>query len=90
MQTSTAPKPGIAIIAYLNSRGIRQTWIAKKLGMSKIKFNRFLHETNSQRLTPQLVNAIADALFKGHENDTTLAIRREWLALLNAPKSEAA
>lgn len=83
MQTSIAPQPGKAIAEYLDSRGVRQTWVAKKLGMTRVKLNRYLHGANSQRLNTALVNDIADALFKGYENDATLAIRREWLSLLN-------
>lgn len=78
MQKTNATTAGKSIVSYLEARGIRQTWLAGKLGLSASSLNRYLHGTEGYRLTRVLVEAAADTL------DVPAITRREWLALLSS------
>lgn len=81
MQNVKPTNAGKAIVSYLQSRGIRQTWLARQLELKAVSLNRTLHGTNGHSITRTQVEAIADAL------DVNASTRREWLALLTTTKA---
>lgn len=82
MERAHTPFAGKAIIDYIETRGIRQTWLARQVGMPPDSLNRYLHGRRGYRLTRTHVESAADAL------DVPAATRREWLSLLT--QTEAA
>lgn len=84
MQETNATTAGKSIVSYLESRGIRQTWLAGQLRLSPSSLNRYLHGTEGYRLTRVLVEAAADSL------DVPAVTRREWLSLLTTSDRTAA
>lgn len=84
MEHTNATTAGKSIVRYLETRGIRQTWLARQMGMNAVMMNRTLHGTAGYAITRDQVIAAADAL------DVPAATRREWLALLNSSSSNAA
>jgi len=68
---------GKSIVRYLVDRGIRQTWLAGKLGLTPVSLNRSLHGTNGHRMTAELVSRIARILKVDRE------LEDEWIALLS-------
>ena len=77
MQNVKPTTAGKSIVRYLESRGIRQTWLARQLELSAVSLNRTLHGTNGHCINRDQVERIADAL------DVPAVTRREWLALLS-------
>lgn len=75
---------GTAIHAYLQDRGIRQTWVATKLGVSIFWLNRRLRGRRWYYLDAPTVRKIAAVL------DVSRATEQEWLTLLESYQQSAA
>lgn len=77
MESSQSATAGKSIVRYLEERGIRQSWLARKLGLTPVSLNRSLHGTNGHRMTTGLVSRIAVAL------DVPRATEYGWLELVS-------
>lgn len=82
------PQPaGASILAYLHREHIKHNRLCVALNMPGDRLSRMLNGKGryaGERLTPELVGQMADAL------DVPAAIRREWLSLLSDTPTQAA
>lgn len=83
MEHTAARTTGKTIVAYLVTRGIRQTWLARQIGLTPVQLNRSLHGTDGAQLHRDQVEAMADAL------DVNAATRKTWLSLLSTSNEAA-
>ena len=83
MELTARPATGKSIVRYLESKGIKQTWLARKMGVTPVSLHRTLNETNRHRLSAEHVSRIALIL------DVPRTIEAEWLGLLPSEQGAA-
>jgi transcriptional regulator with XRE-family HTH domain len=77
---STNAAAGKSIVRYLESKGIRQSWLARQLGVSPVALNRTLHASRGRGLSNDQLRHIALIL------EVPRAVEAEWIGLINAEK----